>query len=75
MARRRILQVFASHAIESTDTAIAEQRSATVYYDSQWQDNIVEYYKHDKKLEGASSHHYDDREDAQQTAFHWAQGK
>lgn len=66
MARRKIASF--------TDT-VTQQRQAIVYYDAQWQDNIVEYYRHGKKLEGASSHHYDDREDALNTARSYANGK
>lgn len=73
MARRKIEAFYAT--ANSSEQAVAEDRKAIVYYDSQWQDNIVEYYSHGLKLQGASSHHYDDREDALNTARSYASGK
>lgn len=75
MARKKITTFTYSSIALATDTAMREQRKAVVYWDSQWQDAIVEYYKHGEKLQGASSHHYDDREDAFNTARSFAEGK
>jgi hypothetical protein len=73
MARRKIEAFYATP--ESSEQAYKEDRCAIVYYDSEWRDNIVEYYSHKQKLVGASSHHYDDREDALNTARSYASGK
>jgi len=54
--------------------ANGEKRAAIVYWDAQWGDCIVEYYKNDKHMKDASSHHYDDKEDAHSTAKSYVAG-
>lgn len=68
MARKKLAEYL------STSTANAP-RKAVVYWDAQWQDAIVEYYRNGIKIEGASSHHYDDKEDAHNTARSYVEGK
>lgn len=46
-------------------------KSAKVYRDSQWNDHIVKYYLDNKHLKDADSHHYEDKDDALDTAKHW----
>lgn len=47
-------------------------RSAKVYKDSEWDDHIVKYYRNGVYQTAADSHHYDDKEDAHDTAKHFA---
>lgn len=75
MARKKLYSFTYSSFPNASLAAVAQERRAIVYYDAQWQDNIVEYYKNGEKCKDASSHHYDDREDAITTAQHYAQGK
>jgi hypothetical protein len=75
MARRKIASFTYASQTTATDDAIEQQRKAVVYYDAQWQDNIVEYERNGVRLKGASSHHYDDREDAMNTARSYASGR
>lgn len=44
---------------------------AKVYYDSEWQDNIVRFFVDGKHQKRADAHFHDDREDAINTATHW----
>ena len=73
MARRKLCTFNVTP--NCSDEANTQQRCAIVYYDSQWQDNIVEYYRNGNKIEGASSHHWDDREDAYNSARSFVAGK
>ena len=48
------------------------KKEARVYRDNQWDDHIVKYYKNGKHLgNDSNSHHYDDVDDAHETAKHY----